>query len=63
MSDKVETLQSGASDRSLGFEDEDLGSSPRLMGRDWSYLLPKQAEGTFQIIVFKTLRMTGRHKL
>ena len=31
-------VQSGASDHSLGFEDEDLGSSP---GRYCSYLLPK----------------------
>ena len=42
-----------ASRHSLGFEHEDLGSSP-------SYLLPKQAGGTPQILVFITLRMTGR---
>ena len=29
------------------------------MGRYCSYLLPKQAEGTPQIIIFQTLRMTG----
>ena len=42
-----------ASRHSLGFEHEDLGSSP-------GYLLPKQAGGTPQILVFITLRMTGR---
>ena len=30
------------------------------MGRYCSYLLPKQAGGTPQILLFKTLRMTGR---
>ena len=30
------------------------------MGRYCSYLLPKQARGTPQILVFKTLGMTGR---
>ena len=30
------------------------------MGRYCSYLLPKQTGGTTQILVFKTLRMTGR---
>ena len=33
---------------------------PRLVGRYCSYLLPKQAGGTPQIIVDKTSRMTGR---
>ena len=33
------------------------------MGRYCSYLLPKQAGGTAQIIVFKTLRMIGRPAL
>ena len=40
---KTTAIQRGASDRSLGFEDEDLGSSPRLVGRYCSFLLPKQA--------------------
>ena len=44
----------------LGFEDEDLGNSPRLVSRYCRYLLPKQAGGTLQILIFKTLRMTGR---
>ena len=60
------TLQSGASDRSLGFEDEDLRSSSKLVGRYSSYLLPKQTRGTTQILIFKTLRMIGRlalHKI
>ena len=48
------------SGHSLGFEDEDLGSSPWLVGRYCSYLLPKQAGGTPQIIVDKTTPMTGR---
>ena len=46
--------QSGVSDRSLGFEDEEL------VGRYCSYLLPKQAGGNTKILVFKTLRMIGR---
>ena len=33
---------------------------PRLVGRYCSYLLPKQAGGTIQILIFKTLQMTGR---
>ena len=33
---------------------------PWLMGRYCSYLLPKQAGGTLQIFVDKTLRMTNR---
>ena len=36
---------------------------PRLVGRYCSYLLPKQAGGTFQILIFKTLRMIGRPAL
>ena len=36
---------------------------PRLVGRYCSYLLPKQAGGTPQILVFKTLRMTSRPAL
>ena len=47
-------LQSGASCHSLGFEDEDLGSSPRVVGRYCSYLLPKQTGGTTQILIFET---------
>ena len=33
------------------------------MGRYCSYLLPKQAGGTTQILFFKTLRMIGRPAL
>ena len=29
----IKSLQSGAADRSLGFEDEDLRSSPGLLGQ------------------------------
>ena len=47
-------LQSGASDRLLGFEDG-IGGDPRLVGRYCSYLLPKQTGGTTQILIFKTL--------
>ena len=36
---------------------------PRLVGRYCSYLLPMQAGGTPQILIFKTLRMTGRPKV
>ena len=32
---------------------------PWLVGRYCSYLLPKQAGGTPQILILKTLRMTG----
>ena len=38
----------------------EFGESPWSVGRYCSYLLPKQAEGTPQILNFKTLRMTGR---
>ena len=37
-----------------------FGEFPRLVGHYCSYLLPKQDGGTSQILVFKTLRMTGR---
>ena len=56
-------LQSGAAYRSRGFECEDLGSSPLLVGRYCSYLLPKQARGTSQILIFKTSRRIGRPTL
>ena len=36
-----------------------FGEFPRLVGRYCSYLLPKQSGGTTQILIFKTLRMTG----
>ena len=36
---------------------------PRLLGRYCSYLLPKQAGGTTQILIFETLRMIGRPAL
>ena len=47
----------------LGFEDENLGRSPRLVGRYCNYLLPKQTGVTTQFIIFKTLRMIGRPAL
>ena len=52
-----------AARHSLGFEDEDLKKFQRLVGRYCSYLLPKQAGGTSQIRIFKTLRMTSRPAL
>ena len=39
---------------------QEFGEFPRLVGRYCSYLLPKQAGGTPQILVDKTSRMTGR---
>ena len=45
------------------FCQQDFGEFPRLMGRYCSYLLPKQAGGTPQILVDKTLRMTSRPAL
>ena len=36
-----------------------FGEFPRLVGRYCSYLLPKQAGGTPQIIIFKTLGQSG----
>ena len=56
-------LQSGAARRSQGFENKNLGSSPAGGPRYFSYLLPKQAGGSPQILVFKTLRMTSRPAL
>ena len=41
----------------------EFGEFPRLVGRCCSYLLPKQTEGTTQIIIFKTLPMIGRPAL
>ena len=42
------------------FCQQEFGELPRLVGRYCSYLLPKQAGGTPQILVDKTSRMTGR---
>ena len=53
-------LQSGAAYGLLGFEDENLGSSPRPVAATLAYLLPKQTEGTNQILILKTLRTIGR---
>ena len=39
---------------------QEFGEFPRLVGRHYSYLLPKQARGTPQILVDKTSPMTGR---
>ena len=50
----TKSVQSGASGHSLGFEEEDLGSSPGLVGCYYSYLLPKQTGGTTQSLIFKT---------
>ena len=36
-----------------------FGEFPRLVGRYCSYLLPKQTRGAPQILIFKTLQMTG----
>ena len=49
-----------ASRHSLGCEDEDSGSSPGWWAATVAYLLPKQARVTPKILIFKTLRMTGR---
>ena len=56
-------VQSGAAYCLLGFEDENLGSSPGFLGHYCSYLLPKQTRGTTQILIFKTLRTIGRPTL
>ena len=40
-----------------------FGEFPRLVGRYCSYLLPKQARGTPQILIFKTPRPIGRPRL
>ena len=53
-------LQSGASDRSLGFEDEDLGSSLGWWATTVATYCPSRPVGTTQILVFKTLRIIGR---
>ena len=42
------------------FCQQEFGEFPRLVGRYCSYLLPKQAGGTPQILVDKTWRMTSR---
>ena len=42
------------------FCQQEFGEFPRLVGRYCSYLLPKQAGGTPQILVDKTSPMTGR---
>ena len=39
---------------------QEFGEFPRLVGRYCSYLLPKQAGGTPQILVDKTSAMSGR---
>ena len=39
---------------------QEFGEFPRLLGRYCSYILPKQAGGTPQILVNKTSPMTGR---
>ena len=41
------------------FCQQEFGEFPRLVGRYYSYLLPKQARGTPLILVDKTLPMTG----
>ena len=45
------------------FCQQEFGELPRLVGHYCSYLLPKQAGGTTQILVSKTLRMIGRPAL
>ena len=42
------------------FCQQEVGEFPRLVGRYCSYLLPKQARRTTQILVDKTSPMTGR---
>ena len=42
------------------FCQQEFGEFPRLVGRYCSYLLPKHAGGTPQILVDKTSPMTGR---
>ena len=48
-----------ASRHSLGFEDEYLGSSPGWWAATVATYCPSRA-GTPQILIFKTLQMTGR---
>ena len=43
------TIQRDPSGLAQGFVELDLGSSPRLVGCNCSYLLPKQDGGTSQI--------------
>ena len=42
------------------FCQQEFGEFPMLVGRYCSYLMHKQAGGTPQILVDKTLRMTSR---
>ena len=44
----------------MRFCQKEFGEFPRLVGRYYSYLLPKQARGTPQILVDKTSPMTAR---
>ena len=57
------SVQSGAAYRSWGFGRWGFGEFPRLVGRYGSYLLPKQARWTAQILIFKTSRPIGRPAL
>ena len=53
-------VQSGASGRSLGFEDDDLGSSPGWWAATVATYYPSRPGGATQILIFKTLRMFER---
>ena len=44
----------------MRFCQQEFGEFPRLVGRYCSYLLPKKAGGTPQILGYKTSRVTGR---
>ena len=57
------SIQSGASYHSLGFEDEDLGSSPGWWAATVAIYCPSRPGETLQILIFKTLRMIGRPAL
>ena len=48
----VHVVQRDTGGLAQGFVDLDLGSSPRLVGRYCSYLLPKQDGGTIEKIKF-----------
>ena len=54
----VSTLLGGSSFER--FCQQEFGEFPRLVGRYCSYLLPKEAGGTPQILILKTLGMMGR---
>ena len=53
------SIQSGAAYHSLGFEDQNLGSSPSCWAATVATYCPSKPGGTTQILIFKTLRVIG----